>query len=117
MIFLQWYGMGALALAVGGMAALRLLYSLEWLAAWLIAVNAVALVFFGLDKVLGMIGGWGVRVPEVVLLGIVLGGGGGGGLAGMLLFRHKTGKRHFQAAFWLVIALQIAVVIWFFWFR
>lgn len=117
MIILQWYGLGALGLAVGGMGALRVLYSIEWAAAWLIAVNAVALLFFGLDKGLSMIGGWGVRVPEVVLLGIVLGGGGGGGLAGMLLFRHKMRKLTFQAAFWIVIALQIAVVIWFFFLR
>lgn len=117
MIFLQAYGLGAIALAVGGMAALRIVYSLEWLVAWLIAVNAVALVFFGLDKMLGMIGGWGVRVPEVVLLGIVLGGGGGGGIAGMFFFRHKIGKLRFQIAFWLVVALQITAVIWFFFFR
>jgi len=116
-IFLQWYGIGALGLAVGGMVALRVLYSLDWLAAWLIAVNGVGLVFFGLDKLIALVGGRWVRVPEAVLLGIVLGGGGGGGAVGMILFRHKTDKLVFQSLFWLIIAGEIAAVLWYFVFR
>jgi len=60
--------------------------------AFLVAVNTVSLVLFGVDKLKSMSGGW--RIPENRLLLVAL-CGPFGAFAGMLLFRHKTRKIKF----------------------
>ena len=52
------------------------------------------------------------RVPERSLLLPVLFGGGAGLLAGMLLFRHKTAKRSFQAKFAGALLLWALSLFW-----
>ena len=60
--------------------------------------------------------GDGLRVPEKILLGLVLIGGSVGGYAGMRLFHHKTSKGSFRRVFWAIVVLEIAAVIaWFVW--
>ena len=95
---------------LAGAAALYLWLSppLDLLLSWLIAVTAVAFLTYGYDKITA-IRGW-MRVPEAVLLGLSFAGGTLGAFAGMNLFRHKTVKRSFRVKFWLLVALQIALV-------
>lgn len=78
------------------------------LLAWLVAVNAVALLAYGYDK--GIAGGNRTRIPEAVLLGLALIGGTLGAVAGMLLFRHKTSKPAFLVPFALIVVLQLALI-------
>jgi len=59
---------------------------------FLITVNAVALIIFGVDKLQSKKRGW--RIPESRLLLIAF-FGPFGAYAGMLLFRHKTRKIKF----------------------
>jgi len=98
--------MSTLALAAGGILVFPPLL------AWLVAVNLVALLTYGYDK---MIAGTGrLRVPEAVLLGLAAAvGGAAGALLGMLLFQHKTSKGAFLARYWAIVAAQVALgVAW-----
>lgn len=76
---------------------------------FLVVVNGISLVIFGLDKWQSKRGGW--RVSEVRLL-LVAFFGPFGALAGMLLFRHKVRK----VKFWLVpvfLFLQVVLLVYF----
>jgi len=59
---------------------------------FLIIVNCVALILFGIDKLQSKKRGW--RIPESRLLLTAI-FGPIGAYAGMLLFKHKTRKRKF----------------------
>jgi uncharacterized membrane protein YsdA (DUF1294 family) len=59
---------------------------------FIVIVNSVALLIFGIDKLKSKKGGW--RIPESRLLLIAF-FGPFGACAGMLLFRHKTRKLKF----------------------
>lgn len=76
---------------------------------YLIAVNFVAFVMYGLDKVRAIKGLW--RVPERVLLKVSLLGGALGSLLGMLLFRHKIRKWKFILLISAMLILQIMFAI------
>jgi uncharacterized membrane protein YsdA (DUF1294 family) len=58
----------------------------------LVIVNALSLLFFGVDKLRSIRRGW--RIPESRLL-LAAFFGPFGACAGMLLFRHKTRKARF----------------------
>ena len=60
---------------------------------YLIAINLLAFLLFGIDKRRAIQGRW--RIPERTLLLASLFGGSLGGLAGMYLFHHKTHKPKF----------------------
>ncbi len=73
------------------------------------AMNVATLLWYGLDKWRAIRGGR--RVSEAVLLGLAALGGSPGALVAQRLFRHKTAKRSFQVAFWILVILQAAIVI------
>ncbi len=60
---------------------------------YLLGINVITFVVFGLDKGRAKAGKW--RIPERTLLLLSLAGGSLGALAAMLLFRHKTRKAKF----------------------
>jgi uncharacterized membrane protein YsdA (DUF1294 family) len=64
------------------------------LVGWVLAINLVAFVAFGVDKRRAARGGW--RVPESYLLMLAAAGGWIGAKAGQRLFRHKTHKQPFR---------------------
>ena len=61
---------------------------------YLVAMNVLALLLFGWDKLRARGQGW--RIPETQLLLAAAAGGAPGAWTGMTLFRHKTRKRFFQ---------------------
>lgn len=71
---------------------------------YLVVVNLVALVVYGVDKWRSRRGMW--RVRECRLLGIAVAGGGIGAALGMYWFRHKTKRLKF------VIGVPLAIVLW-----
>ena len=104
------YGRGLLMLG----APLILLLVFGWgrspYAAWLIAANVLALLLFRHDKRQARRTGV-TRVPELLLLGLLVAGGTVGGAVGMLLPpRHKTRKPLFWAA--LIAGTLLAVILW-----
>jgi Predicted membrane protein len=74
------------------------------LAGYLLLVNLIALILYGVDKAKAKKGAW--RIPERVLILSAFLGGAAGALAGMLLFRHKTKHLKFR------ILVPLALVLW-----
>ncbi|HEY3342140.1 MAG TPA: DUF1294 domain-containing protein [Anaerolineae bacterium] len=101
------YAALAITLTLVTMLLLATLLKVGWVAAWLIAISAVAFLVYGYDKLIA--GTDRMRVPEQVLLLLAFIGGTPGALAGMQIFRHKTSKQTFQQQFWLVVLVQIIV--------
>lgn len=77
------------------------------LASWLILINIVTFVVFGLDKLLAKHPRFRQRVPEKNLLLLAVVGGSMGALLGMLVFRHKTLHRVFRVGVPVILAVQL----------
>ena len=77
---------------------------------YLVVVNVIAFVLYGLDKYKAKKGAW--RIPEKTLLGIAVIGGSVGALAGMNFFRHKTKHWYFKLGIPAILLCQAALVIW-----
>ena len=76
------------------------------LAAWLVLINVVTFVIFGVDKLLAKHPRFRQRVPEKNLLLLAVVGGSVGALLGMYLFRHKTLHRVFRVGVPVILAVQ-----------
>ena len=108
---------GSLALLLAAACTAGLWYALglpnrtlPWLACWLASVNALAFLFFGLDK-------WfarsdRLRVPELVLHALSVVGGSPGAFLAMKIFRHKTIKGSFRILFWSIVVVQLLLALW-----
>lgn len=79
---------------------------------YLLLVNIVALMLYGIDKWKAKRGAW--RIPEATLLIVAAIGGSIGALVGMWLFRHKTKHLKFTLGVPLILLLQIALVYFIF---
>jgi uncharacterized membrane protein YsdA (DUF1294 family) len=80
-----------------------------WLVCWLVVVNPVTVGMYGLDKRLAQRDAW--RIPENTLFLLAILGGSPGAYFGMRVFRHKTIKGTFRIVFWLIVALQVALIV------
>lgn len=79
-----------------------------WLAAWFAGANVVTFAYYGWDKARARLGQR--RVPEVALHALAAAGGSLGAYGAMHWFRHKTIKGRFRIVFWMIVALQVAVI-------
>lgn len=77
---------------------------------WLIAGTLITFAYFWYDKKHAKRAA--KRIPEKVLLSMVLIGGVLGGWVGMLLLRHKTLHSHFWLTQWIASALHAGCVWW-----
>lgn len=105
-----------MAYTVGGVALVLALWFGMWLAIgrwwalwWFVAASVVTFALYGWDKARAAQTNAG-RVPEATLHTLALVGGSPGALAGQRLFHHKTSKRPFQITFWVIVAVQLAVL-------
>ena len=79
--------------------------------AWYLAIiNAVAIAAYGWDKPCAIRKWW--RVPELTLLGLAAIGGSVGALVAMKLFHHKTLHLKFKYGVPLILALQVAGLVY-----
>ena len=105
------YRYGALTVGLSLALAATIWYfgdPIDVLKAWLVAINLVAFLAYGYDKLIA--GTQWMRVPEKVLLALAFIGGTIGALAGMWVFRHKTAKESFRLRFWMVVLAQVIIV-------
>jgi uncharacterized membrane protein YsdA (DUF1294 family) len=72
------------------------------------AMSLVSFAAFGFDKRRAATGGR--RVPERALLVLAVLGGWPGAILARRRFRHKTRKGSFVIAFWVMVALHVALV-------
>lgn len=90
------------------LAAVLAVLGLDVVISWLLAITLVTFLAYGYDKLIA--GTRRTRIPESVLLALTFTGGTVGALLGRWLFRHKTSKGGFRLKFWLVVALQAALL-------
>ncbi|MEW5676517.1 DUF1294 domain-containing protein [Flavobacterium enshiense] len=89
----------------------RLFQEMQPIFTYGLLVNGLAFFANGIDKWLAV--HQKRRIPERVLLGMILVGGTVGAGIGMLLFRHKTAKRSYLLLYFGIVILQLACV-WFY---
>ena len=82
---------------------------------WILGWNVAAFCLMGVDKWKAKHGRW--RLPEKVLFLSALAGGSVGALLGMGFFRHKTRHPKFTVGIPVVLALQIGLLVWYFFLR
>ena len=76
---------------------------------WFTAASFLTFLAFGIDKQKAVRGKW--RIRESTLLFMSLIGGAAGGMLGMILFRHKTRKTKFIIAVPVMLAVQLALLL------
>ncbi|WP_295716005.1 DUF1294 domain-containing protein [uncultured Mitsuokella sp.] len=80
-------------------------------AMWYFAIiNAVAIAVYSWDKLCAIHKWW--RVPALTLLGLAAIGGSVGALVAMKLFHHKTLHLKFKYGVPLILALQVAGLVY-----
>ena len=78
---------------------------------YLLAVNVLTFIVYGVDKWKARRGHW--RVPEATLMGLAALGGSVGAWLAMQLFRHKTQKKKFRYGVPALFVLQVAAVLFY----
>jgi len=87
---------------------------IPWPLAYLAGINSSTFAFYGYDKLASRRGL--SRVPEFSLHLLALAGGTPAAYLAQRTFRHKTVKGSFRAVFFLVAALQAAIIVWAVWY-
>lgn len=77
---------------------------MKWLIYYLIVVNLLTWLIYGIDKWKAKRRVW--RIPERTLLFLAAAGGCTGALAGMLMFRHKTRKLRFMVGVPVIFVVE-----------
>ena len=81
---------------------------------WIIVAGAWTFLLFGFDK--WRAGRGGRRVAEASLFWVSALGGWPGGAIAQQVLRHKTRKWDFQAAFWCLAVLNVAIFVLLVWY-
>ncbi|MEE8808870.1 DUF1294 domain-containing protein [Lactimicrobium sp.] len=76
---------------------------------WLLVINIIAFVLFGIDKHKAIVHAW--RIPERVLMASAAMGGALGALLGMKVFHHKTKHTKFTVGVPVLLVLWIIVLM------
>ena len=78
---------------------------------WLIVVNIITFVVYGIDKWKAMKGRW--RISEFTLLLLAVIGGSIGALLGMRVWHHKTKHLKFKYGVPIILLAQLALLYFF----
>lgn len=76
---------------------------------YLLAINAIALCAYGIDKYKAKNNKW--RISEKLLIILAVVGGSVGAIWGMKLFHHKTLHKRFYIGVPTILLLQIAAAV------
>ena len=85
---------------------------MKWLMYYLIVVNLLTWIIYGIDKWKAKRRAW--RIAERTLLLLVAAGGCTGALAGMLMFRHKTRKLKFMIGVPVIFVVESIFFVYIF---
>ena len=83
---------------------------MEEIICYLLAVNIVTFLLYGIDKYKAKKGKW--RISEATLLTMAAIGGSIGAWAGMRLWHHKTMHKNFKYGIPVIIILQVALAVY-----
>ena len=81
-------------------------------AVYIVLVNIMAFIVYGIDKAKAKQNKW--RIPEKVLIIFAILCGSIGAILGMIVFHHKTRKPKFYVGVPIIIVLQIALTVLYF---
>ena len=81
---------------------------MSYLAYYLLAINAVAFIMYGIDKYKAKKAKW--RISEATLLLLAILGGSIGAWMGMKVWHHKTMHKKFKYAIPAILLIQIALM-------
>lgn len=81
---------------------------MKWFMYYLLIVNLVTWILYGVDKRKAIKGAW--RIPEKTLILSAVIGGSVGALAGMMMFRHKIRKVKFMVGVPVIFVVQCIVL-------
>ena len=82
----------------------------SYLAYYLLAINAVTFILYGIDKYKAKKNQW--RISEATLLTMAAIGGSIGAWAGMRLWHHKTMHKKFKYGIPIIIISQVALAVY-----
>ncbi len=82
---------------------------------YLIAINIITFLAFGIDKRKAEKGAW--RIKESTLIALAAIGGSIGTLLGIKVFKHKTKHKKFTVGVPIIFILQVALTVWQIFFR
>lgn len=85
----------------------------ELLIVYVVAVNAVAFVVYGVDKYKAQKAKWCIRESTLLLLAVI--GGSAGAWLGMKIWRYKTCHAKFRYGVPAILLIQFAGVLCFLW--
>jgi len=80
----------------------------EVVAYFLVGINILAFIVYGIDKWHAAHGRW--RIPEATLLGITVIGGSIGALIGMKVWHHKTKHKKFVLGLPAILLIQLIIL-------
>ena len=83
---------------------------MEEIICYLLAVNIVTFLLYGIDKYKAKKGKW--RISEATLLTMAAIGGSIGAWAGMRLWHYKTMHKKFKYGIPVIIILQVALAVY-----
>lgn len=92
------------------METLAQVFTVKNIVIYLICINLIGFLAMFIDKKKAENGSW--RIQERTLITIAFIGGSIGSLIGMYTFKHKTQKPRFKIGFPVILAIQIAIVIY-----
>ena len=79
---------------------------------YLMGINAIAFVIYGIDKLKAKKGKWRILESTLLLMAII--GGSIGAWFGIKVWHHKTLHKKFKYGIPLIVIMQIAIVIYIF---
>ena len=80
----------------------------SYLVCYLLAINAVTFIVYGIDKYKAKKAKW--RIPEATLLLLAVLGGSVGAWVGMKVWHHKTMHKKFKYGIPAILLIQIALM-------
>ena len=80
----------------------------SYLAHYLLAINAVTFIVYGIDKYKAKKAKW--RIPEATLLLLAVLGGSVGAWVGMKVWHHKTMHKKFKYGIPAILLIQIVLM-------
>ena len=82
----------------------------SYLTYYLLAINAVAFIIYGIDKYKAQKAKW--RISEATLLLLAILGGSIGAWMGMNVWHHKTMHKKFKYGIPAILLIQIALMVY-----
>jgi uncharacterized membrane protein YsdA (DUF1294 family)/cold shock CspA family protein len=103
----SYYAIPAFALLYLGVASIWRVSG--WVAVLYVIASAVCFVMYALDKWAATEGRWRISEETLILAGLI--GGWPGAIVAQQVFRHKSSKASFRAAFWGSVAINVVAFV------